>query len=194
MILIKLIYRYDDMYRSFYQTIQLMSKTLHGSDKVVLHNNNETMQITQLVIGPIIDRDQRSIANYAIELNQPLVIETPANSDHQTINFKELKNILIEKKIRMVGIKPIDQYPMTDEQLLNDIDHIDMELKKARDYADQNNCQTTMDILMNSPYKLFRMKDQNSFELYLSDIEKIFDKMEKNKMEIVERKINEFVF
>lgn len=171
-----------------------MSKTISGTDMVVLYSDNEAMQISRLVIGPIVDRDRRMIANYAIELNQPLSVDTNGDSDRTVINFKKLKSILIEKKIRMIGIKPIDELPMTNQQLIDDIDQIDMELKRARSYAELNNCQTTSDILMNSPYKLFRMKDQISFETYLSDIEKIFDDMERNKMDIADRHIRDFVF
>jgi len=170
----------------------LMTTTISGTDMVVLYKE-ETM-ISRLVIGPIVDRDRRMIVNYAIELNQPLSVDTNEDSDRMVINFKELRHILIEKRIRMIGIKLIDELPMTDQQLIDDIDLIDMELKRARSYAVANNCQSTLDILMNSPYKLFRMKDQNSFETYLNDIEKIFDELERNKMDIVERQINEFVF
>lgn len=159
----------------------------------VRSNDQVTVKYDKIVIGPIIDRDKRIICNYAIELNQLIELDN-LMQDSENISFKDLKKILIEKNIRMTGMKPIDQVQMTEIDMLNDLEMIHLELARTREYAEKNNCQKTFNILHNEPYKIFRMKDQQSFEAYLDDINKIFDEYERRQTDKVGTLLNHTKF
>lgn len=158
--------------------------------------DNVSIECDHIVLGPIIDRDKRVIANYMIELDKIIEIQSNGSSSNGSnkINFKQLKEVLIEKKVKMTGMKMIDTILMSEDQMIDDLDQIHMELKRARSYAEKNNSHQIIDMLNDSPYKLFRMKDQSSFEKYIDDIEKILERREREQTEQVAQKINNIIF
>ena len=155
-------------------------------------NDNVTIECDHIVLGPIVDRQNRLYISYAVELNQ--MIEIPVTYQTNKINFKQLKNLLIEKKVRMLGMKPIKEDRLTEDQMVDDLDVIHNEMQRMREYGEKNNCQQTMDLFTNAPYKIFKMKDQESFEQYIDDIEKIIDRKEKEKTDEVAQEIRKFKF
>ncbi len=171
--------------------------------------NDIDIQINEkgVLIGPIINRDTKSINYYTPILQlKNYNPENLVNDDHISLymSMKKSRDITLDyltlcRDFDILNLLVNDEKSrcMTEDEIMNDLDFINEKLVSVRKMINDDTVDKSVRLMLElqlnvSPHQIFNMQSSESYYNYLNYIESLLQDEEEEKTEEIKKNIDNF--